>query len=504
MNKHFQALKDLSKNAHLYQSILSLLHWDYETYMPKGSASSRTEQIAILSEHIHNLKTSKTFKTHLEKLISLSTGKIKVKGLKKEQQICLREWRKTFLRNTLLPTKFVKKFAELTAKASQVWAVSRKENNFSLFAPYLEEIIQMNREKAKIFGFEDHPYNALIESFEPCMSVKRLDTLFGSLQKNLTSLLKKIEKGKKTENRFLSRKVDDKTQKIIGDELLKDLPIDPDFSRLDLSTHPFSIAMHPHDSRITTRILPHAFISNIFSILHEVGHSLYEMNLPSEHFGDPLCEAVSLSVHESQSRFWETVIGRNLPFWKSYYPKLKKKIPSILKDVSLSTFYKAINQVKPSLIRVEADEVTYCLHVILRYEMEKKLIDGSLSVSDLPKAWKEKSKELLGVSSKTDREGCLQDIHWSLGEFGYFPTYALGNLLALQLFSAFKNKHKDYEEKIASGDLTFVKDFLKENVHQYGKTYNLDQLVKKTTKKAFSEKDYCQYLEKKYKEIYRL
>ena len=500
----FLDLKELSKKIHTYNSILHLLHWDMETHMPVGSISPRSEQIALLSSLIHEEKTSLQYKRLLEKLIHIPSGKPKLKGLSKVQLATLREWHKDFNRNTKLPPEFIKTFSQVTSEASQIWASAKKENNFKLFAPFLEKIIDLCRKKADMLGFEDHPYDALLEAYEPCMTTRKLDQIFSSLKEELIALLKKIKKKPLIKDRFLHTKINDETQIAISKRLLANLPIEPSYTRLDISSHPFSIALHPHDSRITTGILPNAFMSNIFSILHETGHSFYEMGLPLAHFGTPLCEATSLSVHESQSRFWETLVGRSLPFWTHFYKELKKEIPKQLKNIPLKQFYHAINRVAPSCIRVEADEVTYCLHVILRFEIEKQLIQGTLQVVDLPAAWNAKMKEFFGITPANDSMGCLQDIHWSLGDFGYFPTYALGNILAAQFFTTFSKDNPEWEEKMATGDLGFVKDWLKTNIHQWGKMYDAEQLVKKVTGKALSEKPYCDYLKKKYKDLYNL
>ncbi len=502
--KAFTDLRELSLEIHQLHSVLTLLHWDQETYMPSGGSVPRSHQISLLSGLIHEKKTSRKFKTSLEKLVSLSTGKLKVKGLHKAEQIMVREWLKDFRRLNKLPADFVKNFSQVTAEASQIWASAKKENNFKIFAPFLDKIVQLSRQKAEIFGFEEHPYDALLETYEPTMNARKLGNLFDGLRKELMTLLKKVNKAHSIDNRFLHRKVENAKQQELGSLILSALPIEMAYTRLDLSNHPFSLALHPHDSRITTRLLPHNFMSNLFSILHEAGHSFYEMGLPLHTWGTPLSEPVSLSVHESQSRFWETLIGRSLPFWKYFYPKLQKALPGVLKGISLDRFYCAVNKVTPSFIRVEADEVTYCLHVIVRFEIEKELITGKLNVHDLPAAWNAKVKEILGVEPKTDREGCLQDIHWSLGDFGYFPTYALGNLMAAQLFSAFAKEHANWETRVASGDLGFVREWLKTNVHQWGRTYDLEELAKRVTGKPFSEQAYCSYLKKKYADIYKL
>lgn len=492
----YQKLALFSTKIHTYGSILSLLQWDHETYMPPGALAPRSKQIAQLSTLIHREKTSRTFKGLLEKLVHLSTGKIKVKGLSLPQIAAVKEWRREFLKATKLPSSFIETFSEITSQATAVWAEARKSNNFKLFAPFLEKILTLNRKKADILGFAEHPYDALIEGYEPCMTANRLTSLFGGLEQELKGILKKL---KKTHPKapFLHKEIAQEKQMEIARLLLSKLPIDPAHSRLDLSNHPFSIAIHPHDSRITTRILPNAFLSNIFSVLHEAGHSFYEMGLPSQHFGTPLAESVSLSIHESQSRWWETLIGRSLPFWKFFYPILQKTLPH-LKNVPLSRFYPAMHEVAPSFIRVEADEVTYCLHVILRFELEKKLVGGELQVADLPEAWNHKMKELLGITPSDDAKGCLQDIHWSLGDFGYFPTYALGNLFAAQFFTAFAKQHPDWEKKVETGNFSFILEWLNQNIHAYGRMYDSEALVKKVTGKSLSETAYTHYLRKKY------
>jgi len=500
-SKQFEELRELSSEIQYYNAILSLLHWDQETHMPPGAIASRSHQIAQLSAMIHEKKSGSKFKAALEKLISLSTGQPKAKGLSLTERASLREWRKEYIRATKLPVSFVKTFSQVTSEATQIWATAKKQNNFKLFAPFLEKIVELSREKAKILGFEDHPYDALLEGYEPCMTTHKVSVIFKGLQKELTRLLQKIKAKKQVEDGFLHEKVGDKTQMEIGHDFLAKLPIDMAYTRLDLSAHPFSIAMHPQDSRITTRIIPHSFISNIFSVLHEAGHAMYEMGLPVETWGTPLSEAISLSIHESQSRWWETLIGRSLPFWKSRYPALQKMLPA-LKKVPLERFHRAINKVSPSLIRVEADEVTYCLHVIVRFEIEQALISGSLQVNDLPAAWNAKMKEYLGVVPPTDTEGVLQDVHWSLGDFGYFPTYALGNLFAAQFFTAFAKKYTDWEQRVAAGDFLFIREWLREKIHRCGRMYNAEELVKKVTGKHLNERAYCSYLKKKYAKIY--
>ena len=498
----YKDLTDFSTKIHLYNSILNLLHWDQETYMPPGGLNMRGRQIAELSTFIHEERTGRKFKNYLSKLVHLTSGKPRIKGLSKEQLAACREWLNQFDKLRRLPPSFVKEFAQVTSEASQIWAIAKKSNDFNLFAPFLSKIIDLNRKKADILGFEEHPYDALLEGYEPCMTTVRVEKIFNGLEKELKGLLKKIQAAHPIDDQFLRRKVDPEKQLAISQLLVSKLPVEKSYTRLDLSSHPFSMALHPHDSRITTRFLPHAFMSNIFSILHETGHSLYEMGLPVEHWGTPLAEFISLSIHESQSRLWETIIGRGLPFWKSFYPSLQKELP-FLKKFPLDRFYRAINTVAPSFIRVEADEVTYGLHIILRFRIEKQLISGNLQVRDLPSAWNHEMQNLLGITPPNDAMGCLQDIHWSLGDFGYFPTYALGNLFAAQFFKAFSKEHPDWEKQIAEGEFGLIRKWLTHNIHRFGRMYNAEQLVKKVTGSPLNETAYCSYLKNKYSEIYR-
>lgn len=503
MNKDYEALFALSKKARLLESISHLLEWDQETYMPPAGSSIRAEQIELMASLIHKERTSSHFEKRLAKLIDLDTGKVLAQKLSAVQKAALREWRRDFLIATSLPNSFVKAFARLTAEALTAWAKARKENAFKNFAPYLEKIIALCQEKAEYIGYKEHPYDALLDSFEPDATSKEVAKLFSQVKTEIRTLLKHITASKQVDDRCLHGNFSADKQLAFGKVLLKAMGYDLEKGRLDLSTHPFSMAVHPFDSRITTRIHPSSLFDSLSAVLHEGGHSLYEMGLLPQYYGSPLCDSVSVGIHESQSRLWETRIGQSKPFWKYFLPKLIKTFPK-LKNVSLNTFYKAINRVSPSFIRVEADEVTYSLHVILRFELEKKLIEGSLKVSELPDAWNAEMQASLGITPSTDTEGCLQDIHWSMGAFGYFPTYALGNLYASQFFSKLEKTFPDWEKRLAKGELLFVRDWLKENIHRHGRTYRAADLVKKVTGKPLSPAPYLTYLKSKYADIYQL
>lgn len=487
----------------LLESISYLLEWDQETYMPPAGSSVRAEQIELMASLIHKERTSSRFEKNLSKLIDLDTGKVEANDLSAQQEAAIKEWRRDFLIAASLPNTFVKQFARLTAEAMPIWAKARKKNAFKEFAPYLEKILEMARKKSEYIGYKDHPYDALLDTFEPDTTSKQVAQLFSTVKKEIRTLLNKILNSKQIDDSCLHGKFSADKQLAFGKELLEAMGYDLERGRLDLSTHPFSMAIHPSDSRVTTRIHHSSLFDSLSAVLHEGGHSLYEMGLLPEYYGSPLCESVSLGIHESQSRLWETRIGQSKPFWKHFLPRLAKTFPK-LKEVSLDTFYKAINRVSPTFIRVESDEVTYSLHVILRFELEKRLIEGSLKVADLPEAWNAEMKTSLGITPPTDSEGCLQDIHWSMGAFGYFPTYALGNLYASQFFSAMEKEFPDWEKRIATGDLLFVREWLRAEIHRHGKRYRAADLVKRVTGKPLSPTPYLTYLNAKYSKIYSI
>lgn len=500
----FKKIAEISRYAKTLEGISHLLDWDQETYMPPGGFENRSEQLKIMAGLIHKERTGKKFATALSKLIDLKSGKIVQNDLSNEQEAAVKEWRREYKLNASLPAKFVESLAKLTSQAIGVWREAKNHNNFKSFAPYLTKIIEMNRKKADYLGYKDHPYDALLDLYEPALTTKEVATLFKKVRDNLTPLIKKIASKKPPKDDFLFGKWDQNKQLEFGWLILDAMGYDKKMGRLDLSSHPFSSSSHPTDSRITTRIHPTSLMSNILVVLHEGGHSLYEMGLPHDLFGTPLGESRSLGIHESQSRWWETRIGLSKAFWQHFLPILKKTFKGPLEKVSFEDFYHAINKVTPSFIRVEADELTYPLHVILRFELEKQLIEGKLKVKDLPEAWNEKMKDYLGICPKTDKEGCLQDIHWSMGAFGYFPTYTMGNLYAAHLFKAFEKKHKDWEKKVAKGELAFVREWLSEHIYRHGKRYSSHELLENATKTKFSADPYIDYLSNKYSNLYKL
>ncbi len=496
-NPLFDKMQSIGTSISLSSSILQLLEWDQETYMPPGSLKVRSDQIELVAGFIHKQKTSPSFKKALAKLCDLQSGELLQKDLSIPEQSASRLWYKNWKQDSKLPTSFIKQSAKLSSASLHAWASAKKKADFTIFEPLLQKTLLVAQKKAKLLGYKDHPYDALLDLYEPDMTVAKLTPLFNDLKTSLTTLLQKIQKTQKKSITQLPS-FDPDLQMKVGKDLLNAIGFSEDISRLDISSHPFSMGIHPMDTRMTTRIFEDNLISHILSVLHESGHALYNTQLPLEYYGTPVCEALSYGVDESQSRLWETLIGRNMPFWKFFYPVLQKAFPNELNGIPLSDFYQSINTVEPSFIRVEADEVTYCLHIILRFEIEKALIEGSLKVKDLPFVWNQKMQESFGITPTNDSEGCLQDIHWSMGSFGYFPTYAIGNLLAAQLYDSLKIAMPDLEKQIENGEFRNIRNWLKEHIHKHGKIYKTDELILSVTKKPLSSTAYIRYLEGKY------
>ena len=470
--------------------------------MPTKGNLVRADQLELMASLSHQERTSKKFQQALAKLIDIQTGKTQASGLSLEQKAALREWRRDFLKANALPNSFVKAFARLCSESMVVWAEARKQSKFADFAPYLQKVIDMSRQKADLLGYQHHPYDALLDDFEPGATTAKIDVLFKKLKKQIKELLDKIVASKRVDDSCLHGKFSPEKQLSFGRELLKAMGYELDKGRLDLSNHPFSMSLHPSDSRVTTRIHRTSIFDSLSAVLHEGGHSLYEMGLLSDYYGSPLGEPISLGIHESQSRLWETRIGQSKPFWKHFLPLLKKEFKQ-LEKVTLEQFYRAINRVSPTFIRVESDEVTYSLHIILRFELEKSLIEGSLKVSEVPEAWNHLMETYLGITPSSDQEGCLQDIHWSMGCFGYFPTYTLGNLYAAHFFQAFDKEFPDWENKVSKGELLFLREWLREKIHKHGRLFGAQELVKQVSGQQLSDGPYLSYLTKKYQEIYK-
>ncbi len=497
----YKKILEISKEATVLASISGILEWDQETYMPPAAIGLRSQQIEMMAHLVHKHRISPRFKGALAKLIDLQTGTIAYDTLSQEQMAALREWRRDYLKTACLPAAFVKKLASTTSQALHAWADAKQHNRFRNFQPHLEKILTLLRKKADLLGFQEHPYDALLDLYEPEMTVGQLVPLFGRLKIALMTLLKNTQAKPRAHDQFLHQHYPPAAQMRFGQLLLKAMGFEAENSRLDQSMHPFCSGLAPSDTRMTTHIHEEIPMANFFAVLHEGGHGLYHQGLPEEHFGSPLGESVSLGIDESQSRWWETLIGHSYPFWQHFFPLLQEEFSEQLGGINLDTFYQAINIVRPSLIRIHADEVTYNLHIIIRFEIEKALIEGTLKTKEIPEVWNEKMREYLGVEPQSDSEGCLQDIHWAMGGIGYFPTYTLGNLYAAQLFETFCAQHPNWESRLHHGDLAFIRTWLEEKIYRFGRQYPPTELIQRATGHPLSEQPYIAYLTKKFNGI---
>jgi carboxypeptidase Taq len=497
MNQNYEKYKaELTRIADINYSS-AVLSWDQETYMPPKGAAFRAQQLSTLAGISHDMSTSDDLGTLLETLSKDSTLSEKEKRNVKQSLKDYRD-RKKYTR------EFVETLSRTVSEAFQAWQKAKKDNNFSLFEPKLAKLVELKRKETEILGFKEHPYDALLDQYEPGATTKELDILFADVKKNMVEFVKAIAAAPQNNDDFMYRTYDKTKQWDIGLDLLRQMGYDFEAGRQDESTHPFTIHFNPDDVRVTTRVSEGNLNEMIWSCIHEGGHALYEQGIPSSEYGLPSGEAISLGIHESQSRLWENNVGRSLAYWKKNFSLLQKAFPENLKDVTAEDFYKAMNIVKPSLVRTAADELTYHFHILVRYEIEKALIEGSLEVKDLPQAWNKKYKEYLGVDVPSDDKGVLQDIHWSHGSFGYFPTYSLGSFYAAQFFATASKQIPDLEKKISNGEHDDLLKWLRENVHQYGKFYKASELCEKITGEKLNFKYFMDYATRKYSGLYDL
>lgn len=497
MNPTYQKYKELLSRIADVNYSAAVLSWDQETYMPEKGAAFRAQQLSTLAGLSHELSTSSELGDVLNTLSHDSS-------LSEKEKRNIRQSLKDYNDRKKYTREFVELLSRTVSEAFQAWQTAKKESNFSMFQPKLEKLVQLKREEAKILGYKDHPYDALLDQYEPGLTTAELDKLFGDVKSNLVSFVKEIAKGQQNDDSFMHEFYQKDKQWEFGIMLLKQMGYDFEAGRQDISTHPFTIHFSSEDVRVTTRINEHDLNEMIWSSIHEGGHALYEQGLPGEEYGLPCGEAISLSIHESQSRLWENNVGRSLDYWKHNFRSLQEAFPENLKDRTAEDFYKAMNIVSPSLIRTAADELTYHFHILVRFEIEKALIEGSLEVKDLPSAWNEKYKEYLGVDVPSDDKGVLQDIHWSHGSFGYFPTYSLGSFYAAQFFSFAEKQIPSLKEKIRNGELSELLLWLRTNIHQHGRYYTASELCEKITGEKLNFRYFMEYARKKYAVLYSL
>ena len=483
-----QQIADL-RHAH------AVLQWDQETYLPKKGAEMRGRQLSTLSELAHKLFSEDDLGTILREL--KGRGDIDIPE-KRNVELTLEDYEK----NKKYSSEFIRKLSDQVNKTFHSWIAAREQNSFFSFEKDLGALVDLKKQETDILGYKDHPYNALLNEFEKGATVQLLDKTFYPLLPKLKEIIATIAAKPQVDDTFLYQHFPKQQQWEWGMYLLRQLNFDFEAGRQDISEHPFSTSFNSNDVRITTRIAENDFGNMTWSCIHEVGHALYEQGLPVDQYGLPLGEACSYSIHESQSRLWENNVGRSQIFWERYLPELQKFFPEHLKNINIDQFYRAINKVQPSLIRTEADEITYHFHVFVRYELEKKLLEGSLSTKDIPGFWKEQYKNFLDVNVPDDKQGALQDIHWSHGSFGYFPTYSLGSFYAAQFFQAAKKEIKNLDNQISNGQFSNLLGWLRKNIHCNGRRFTSEELCLKITGKGLQIEDFTDYILHKYKLIY--
>ncbi len=478
--------------------IRSLLGWDEQVNLPPGSFGGRAEQNALMSKIVH------------ERLISDKIGNLikeceRLDNLDLIDAAFIREAKREYDQEVKLPTKLVEEISKTASLGHAKWVEARKKDDFSLFQPLLEKMIGLQIQVAEKLDTHPDPYSTLIDLYEPGATYDWIANIFSKSKQNLNKIIKKLNTSTdKPDFSILTQKWDVDKQWDFSIDVIKGLNYDFNKGRQDKSVHPFTTSLSSTDTRFTTRIDENFFSTCVFGSIHECGHALYDMGFKKEIHGNILANGCSMGIHESQSRMWENIVGRSKEFWKYWYPKLEKSFPGNLKNVSLEEFHRSINTVQPSLIRVEADEVTYGMHIILRFELEKDIIEGNVNVSELPEIWNSKMDDLLGITPPNNADGVLQDIHWSGGAFGYFPTYYLGNLYGTQIYNDALKKHPTLPEDFEKGNFSNLLAYLRENIHQYGKIYEAKDLIKKITGEDLNPDYFIEYVEKKYYPIYRV
>jgi len=498
MNDDLKALRDRLGTVSDLSSAANVLSWDQETYMPDGATAARAQQLATLRRLAHELFTAEETAVLLDRL----SGTAGQSDDTTPEGALVRVTRRDFERERRIPSNLVAALAQESALAQQAWKKARHSNAHGSFASHLERLLDLTVQKAEAIGFDEHPYDALLDEYEPGMRTREVKAVFGDLRERLVPLVSQIAEGSQVDDGFLHRPYERSTQWEFGLAVLRDVGYDFERGRQDVSAHPFTTSFAISDVRITTRLDENFFPAGFFASLHEAGHALYEQGIDPEFDRTPLADGTSLGIHESQSRLWENMVGRSRPFWDHYFPRLRTVFPDALSDVDVEDFYRALNRVEPSLIRVEADEVTYNLHIMLRFEIELLLIEGGVSVPELPDVWNAKMEECMGLLPDSDAHGVLQDVHWSFAAFGYFPTYTLGNLMSAQLFNQAQHDVPNLTAQIAGGRFEELLRWLRRNVHRHGRARSAHEIMESTTGSTLSAEPWLAYVREKWGEIY--
>lgn len=500
-SKAYDDLVTRLKQSALLASCSAILEWDEQTNLPPQGAEHRANQLALMAGMVHQEATRPEIGELLQELeehCEWETDSV--------EQANIRETRHEYDRMTKLPRRLVEELSRVATLSHHAWVKARKENQFQDFLPWLEQMIDLKREQAAAIGYQGKAaYDALLDEYEPGATSEMIEQAFIPLRNELVKLVAAIkDSGVTPDISILTRTYPVDQQREFSISAARKIGFDFDAGRLDIAAHPFCSGIGPGDCRLTTRYDEHHFPGAFFGTLHEAGHGIYEQGLCKEQFGTPAGSSASLGIHESQSRMWENLVGRSRGFWDYFYGAAQQQFPVALADVAQEDFYRAINDVRPSYIRVEADEVTYNLHIMLRFELEQALISGDLQPGDLESAWNEKFTDYFGITPDCPANGCLQDVHWSAGLIGYFPTYALGNMYAAHFYKAAEKDLGDLAELIKQGDFIPLKEWLNQKIHQPGKRYRADRLLKIVAGETLSHEPLINQLNCKYSELYSL
>lgn len=491
-----QEIKGYVRKIELLGNALAVLSWDLEVNVPPGGVKGRSEVMGYLSGEMYKLITAPQVSEYI--------GWLEEQDLKDPvDKAMLRELKKSYERTVKIPIDRYVAFSTLTSEAQAVWAEARRKNDYEMFKPYLKQIIDFEKEFVGYLGYKENKYDTLLDQYEPGMTVAVLDKVFGDLRVKLMELLRKLQaSGKAPDRSFLVGNYPAERQKELNHKALELMGFDFERGRVDISAHPFTTSFFNGDVRITNRYDESYFLSSLFSAMHEGGHALYEQDIPDDLYDTGLATGVSMGIHESQSRFYENMIGRSKGFWEFFYKDVVDVFPN-LSNASATDFYRAVNTVEPSLIRTEADELTYAMHIIIRYEMEKAFINDEITVDEAPQIWNDKYEEYLGIRPNSYSDGILQDTHWSGGMIGYFPSYALGNLYAAQFLHTMK-QDLDVDNLLREGDLAPIHQWLKEKVHKHGSVYIPSDLVQMVTGEPLNPQYFVDYLTEKLEDVYQL
>jgi carboxypeptidase Taq len=471
----------------------AVLNWDMETYMPVKSAERRSQQLATLSGLVHERFTSDDMGALLEKLsIDNTLDEIQKRNVAYTQ--------KQYRKARKYTTAFVEELSRTVSETFNAWQEAKQKNDFTIYAPKLQKLIDLKKKECELIGYDSHPYDAMLDEYEPGLRTAEVEKLFDDVRKELVPYVQKLLSKPKGNQEIIHRFYDKDKQFYFSEKILKEMGYDFEAGRQDISMHPFTTNFSATDVRVTTRVDENNISDCLTGSIHEGGHALYEQGIPDDQYGLPSGEYCSLAIHESQSRLWENNVGRSKEFWIGQFPDLKEQFPEVLKDVTADQFYHAMNVVAPSLIRINADEVTYHFHIMIRFEVEKAIFENKIQVNDIPAFWNSRYKEYLNIDVPSDAEGCMQDVHWSHGSFGYFPTYSLGSFYAAQMFAAAEKSIPELRNQIRSRDYSALLNWLRENIHRHGKTYSARELCLKATREELNFKYFMDYIRAKFSE----